>query len=215
MSQTTTKDLVQIHDIKDEIVILKNGALCSIIKVNAINFELRSEDEQIAIVQNFQNFINSVDFPIQIVVRSVQLDLSDYVKSLDSTTATLENELLKIQATAYAKFVGELAQLANIITKTFLVVVPFYSVEVPTGNSILTSIKGLFRKSKEQPNRFDDAYVEKYKSQLAQRTDLVFSSLVGLGLKADLVRGNDLMSLFYTIYNPGAQVKFNNEEPTK
>jgi len=212
MAQNSTKDLVQIYDIKDEIVILKNGALRSVLKVSAINFELRSEDEQIAIVQNFQNFINSVDFPIQIMVRSVQLDLSDYVRSLTEATDNMSNELLKIQATEYAKFVGELAQLSNIMAKSFYVVVPFYAVEIPTSRGIFDGIKGIFGKSKPLIDRFDDTYVEKYKTQLIQRTDLVMSNLVGLGLRTELLRGSDLMNLFYVLYNPGSRASFTKEE---
>ena len=212
MAQNSTKDLVQIYDIKDGIVILKNGALRSVLKVSAINFELRSEDEQIAIVQNFQNFINSVDFPIQIMVRSVQLDLSDYVRSLTEATDNMSNELLKIQATEYAKFLGELAQLSNIMAKSFYVVVPFYAVEIPTSRGIFDGIKGIFGKSKPLIDRFDDTYVEKYKTQLIQRTDLVMSNLVGLGLRTELLRGNDLMNLFYVLYNPGSRASFTKEE---
>ncbi len=215
MAQNSTKDLVQIYDIKDDIVILKNGALRSIIKVNAVNFELRSEDEQIAIIQNFQSFINSIDFPIQIMIRSVQLDLSDYVKSLDEATAAMDNELLKMQATEYAKFVGELAQLSNIMAKSFYVVVPFYAVEIPTSKGIFTGIKNIFGKSRTPVDQYDNAYIEKYKSQLAQRTDLVSSGLVGLGLKAELVSGNDLMNLFYVLYNPGSRASFTNNATTQ
>lgn len=211
MAQNSTKDLVQIYDIRDNVVILKNGALRSVIKVSAINFELRSEDEQIAIVQNFQSFINSVDFPLQIMVRSVQLDLSDYIKSLTEATESMDNELLKMQATEYANFVGKIAQLSNIMAKSFYVIVPFYSVEIPTSRGIFDGIKGVFGKTKSSTDRYDDAYVEKYKSQLAQRTDLVFSSLIGLGLKADLMRGNGLMNLFYTFYNPGSKAGLTKE----
>jgi len=204
MTQNSTKDLVQIYDIKDDVIILKNGALRSVLKVSAINFELRSED--------FQNFINSVDFPIQIMIRSVQLDLSDYVRSLTEATDNMSNELLKIQATEYAKFVGELAQLSNIMAKSFYVVVPFYAVEIPTSKGIFDGIKGIFGKSKPAIDRFDDAYVDKYRTQLFQRTDLVLGNLVGLGLRAELLRGNDLMNLFYSLYNPGSRTSFTKEE---
>src|SRR3989338_9307579 len=102
----STKQLVEVANIIESIVLLKNGSLRSVIEVSAINFELRSEGEQIAILQNFQRFVNSIDFPLQIVVHSRKLNIDSYLKLVDESSSALTNELLKIQAAEYSKFVG-------------------------------------------------------------------------------------------------------------
>jgi len=98
MAVQSTKQLVEVADIIDNIVLLKNGSLRAVIEVSATNFELRSEGEQIAILQNFQRFVNSIDFPLQIVINSRKLNIDEYLKLIDQSFNTLANELLKIQA---------------------------------------------------------------------------------------------------------------------
>src|SRR3989338_10202246 len=115
MADTSTKNLVEIADIQKNVVLLNNGSLRAVIEVSAVNFELRSEDEQIGILQNFQSFLNSIDFPLQMVVNSRQLNMDEYLKSVDAVIESTENELMKIQATEYAKFVKELLTLSNIM----------------------------------------------------------------------------------------------------
>src|SRR3989344_935086 len=132
MPTQSTKNLVDIADIVDNIVILKNGSLRTVIEVSSINFELRSEGEQVATLQNFQRFLNSTDFPLQIVVNSRRLDIEDYIKLIETTAESLTSELLKIQAAEYSKFIKELAELSNIMSKNFYIVVPFYVFEAPS-----------------------------------------------------------------------------------
>ncbi|MEK9158184.1 MAG: hypothetical protein AAB638_03320, partial [Patescibacteria group bacterium] len=103
MPNTSTKQLVSIADIKDNIVLLQNGSLRSVIEVSAINFELRSEEEQAGILQNFQRFLNSIDFPLQMVVNSRQLNMDGYLKMVAGVAESATNELLKIQAIEYGK----------------------------------------------------------------------------------------------------------------
>ena len=105
----STEQFVEIADIRDNVVILKNGSLRAVVEVAAINFELRSEEEQIAILQNFQKFLNSVDFPLEIVSTSRRLNIDDYLKVVTESIDTIENELLKIQGVEYAKFIKELS----------------------------------------------------------------------------------------------------------
>ncbi len=206
MAEASTKNLVDISLIRDGIVLLKNGSLRCVIEVSAMNFELRSRDEQTAIIQNFQNFLNSIDFPIQISILSRNLSLDDYLVTLNSAIDGLDNELLKIQASEYSKFVSELADLSNIMTKKFYVIVPFYALSVPSASGVFSSVKELFGKKKVE--KIDDSNIEKYSSQLMQRVDLVIGNLIGLGLKADLLKDNDLMTLYYQLYNPDSKRKF-------
>ncbi len=205
MAIESTKKLVEIANIIDNIVLLKNGSLRAVIEVSAINFELRSEGEQIAILQNFQRFVNSIDFPLQIVVSSRKLNIDAYLKLIDESANALTNELLKIQATEYSKFVGELSDLSNIMSKKFYIVVPFYVFEAPTKSGITQSFKSIFKPS-AVVKELTPEQLETYKSQLLQRTELIFDGLVGLGLKAKTLERDDLINLFYGLYNPGSKL---------
>lgn len=209
MATQSTNQLVDISDIVDNIVILKNGSLRTVIEVSSINFELRSEGEQIAILQNFQRFLNSTDFPLQIVVNSRKLDIEDYVKLIDKSVESLTSELLKIQAAEYSKFIKELADLSNIMSKKFYIVVPFYVFEAPSKAGITESLKSIFKPS-SVARQIKPEQLETYRNQLLQRVELVFDGLVGLGLKTRLLEGPELMNLYYGLYNPGVKIEFKN-----
>ena len=202
MANQSTDNLVEIADLRDNIVLLKNGSLRAVLEVSAINFELRSEAEQSGILQNFQNFLNSVDFPLQIVVNSRQLNMDEYIKTLDAAADNTDNELLKIQAAEYGKFIKELLDLSNIMSKKFYVVLPFYIYETPSKSGMLQSVKSIFNPS-GVVKRINDAEIETYRTQLMQRTELVLDGLLTLGLKAQLLEGDALKNLYYQLYNPG------------
>ncbi len=211
MATQSTKQLVEVANIIDNIVLLKNGSLRAVIEVSAINFELRSEGEQIAILQNFQRFVNSIDFPLQIVINSRKLNIDEYVKLIDQSANELTNELLKIQATEYSKFVKELSDLSNIMSKKFYLVVPFYVFEAPSKSGITQSIKSIFKPS-AIVKELTPEQLETYKGQLLQRTELIFDGLIGMGLKAKTLEKDDLMNLYYGLYNPSSKSDFKNIE---
>ena len=125
-STTNTKKFVEIQDIRENIIVLKNGSLRVVIEVSSINFDLKSSDEQVAIIQGFKNFLNSLDFPLQIVVHSRKLNINDYLSRTSQTVEGINNELLRIQGVEYVKFVRGVVELANVMSKKFYVVVPFY-----------------------------------------------------------------------------------------
>lgn len=202
MATQSTKQLVEIANVIDDVVLLKNGSLRAVIEISAINFELRSEGEQIAILQNFQRFVNSIDFPLQIVVNSRKLNIDEYLKLIDQTLDTLTNELLKIQAAEYSKFIKDLSDLSNIMSKKFYIVVPFYVFESPSKSGITQSLKSIFKPS-AVVKELTLEQLEAYRSQLLQRTELVFDGLIGMGLKAKTLEKDDLLNLFYGLYNPG------------
>ena len=204
MPNPSTKDLVEVADIKDNVVLLKNGSLRAIIEVSAINFELRSEGEQTGIIQNFQNFLNSVDFPLQVVVNSRQLNMDEYLKLLDQTAEQTQNELPRIQAVEYAKFIKELLELSNIMSKKFHVVLPFYIYETPSKTGFLQSLKSVLNPS-SVVRQINPDQLETYRTQLMQRADLVMDGLLSLGVKAQLLEKDELVNLFYTLYNPGEE----------
>ncbi len=210
MAVQSTKQLVDVADIVDNVVLLKNGSLRAVIEVSAINFELRSEGEQIAILQNFQRFVNSTDFPLQIVINSRKLNIDEYLKLIEQSSNDLTNELLKIQADEYGKFIKELSDLSNIMSKKFYIVVPFYVFEAPSKAGITQSIKSIFKPS-TVAKQLTPEQLETYKSQLLQRTELIFDGLIGLGLKTKLLEKDDLMNLFYGLYNPSSKSDFKHE----
>ena len=210
MATQSTKNLVDIADIIDNVVLLKNGSLRALIEVSAINFELRSEGEQVAILQNFQRFLNSIDFPLQIVVNSRKLDIDDYLKLLEKATGSLTSELLKIQAEEYSKFIKEMSDLSNIMSKKFYIVVPFYVFETPSKAGITESLKSIFKPS-SVAKQLTPEQLETYKNQLIQRVELIYDGLVGLGLKTKLLDNGELINLYYKLYNPGVNVEFRSD----
>src|SRR3990167_1056192 len=211
MATQSTKQLVGVANIIDNVVLLKNGSLRAVISVSAINFELRSEGEQIAILQNFQRFVNSIDFPLQIVISSRKLNIDEYLKLIERSSEDLSNELLKIQATEYSKFVRDLSDLSNIMSKDFYIVVPFYVFEAPTKSRVIQSLKSILKPS-TVARELTQEQLETYKSQLLQRTELIFDGLIGMGLKAKTLEKDDLMNLFYGLYNPSSKSGFKDSE---
>ena len=197
----STQQLVSIGGIRDNVVLLKDGSIRAIIEVSAINFELRSEDEQIAIIQNFQRFINSIDFPLQICLLSRRLYIDDYLKLATEASGQLDNELLRIQSSEYIKFIKELSSLTNIMSKKFYIVVPFYIFESPTKTGLFQSFKSVVGSSGGAQQLSDERFAV-YQNQLMQRAELVFGGLVGLGLRTRLLEKDELVKMFYDLYNP-------------
>ena len=125
--------MIKIDAIRDGVAILKGGALRGVLRVSSINFALKSEDEQNAVIFAFQNFLNSLDFEIQIFVSSRFLNIDDYLASLEEIENKQQNELLRIQTQEYRKFVKEFVESANIVSTDFFVVVPFSLYEAQAG----------------------------------------------------------------------------------
>lgn len=197
----TTQQLVAIHEIKDDVVILKDGSMRAIIEVSAINFELRSEDEQTAIIQNFQKFVNSIDFPLQLCMVSRRLYIDTYLKLAAEASGQIDNELLRIQASEYMKFIKELSSLTNIMSKKFYIVVPFYVFEAPSKTGFLQSIKSTVIPGTTLGQISEEKF-SVYRNQLMQRAELVFGGLVGLGLRTRLLERDEIVQIFYNLYNP-------------
>lgn len=203
VSGSNTKQFVEIHDIKENVIILKNGSLRVVIEVNSINFDLKSSDEQVAIVQGFKNFLNSLDFPLQMVIHSRKLNISGYLSRTSQAVEGINNELLRIQGVEYVKFVRGLVELANVMSKKFYVVVPFYVLETPDSKrSILENFKLVFGSSKDKVKAIQDENFPTYKNQIEQRTELIFDGLQGMGLSARYLDNGELTAMFTSLYNP-------------
>ena len=198
-----TKKFVEIDDIKDRSILLKDGSLRGVLEVGSMNFELKSQDEQTAIIQYFQSFLNALDFSLQIAIISRKLNIDNYLATLEQKKEIEENELMRIQTTDYIRFIKGLTELSNIMTKKFYVVVPYYIQELGLGKQgLMGSVKSIFSPSKTAkqlpPEKFNE-----YQSQLLQRVEVVASGLGALGLTPRLVEAKELKTIFQGLYNPG------------
>lgn len=202
MAETSTKQFVEIQEIRDNVLILKDGSLRQIMKVGSINFELKSQDEQLAILQGFRSFLNALDFSLQIMVMSRKLNIEGYVVFINKLAQNQQNELLRIQAIDYAKFVKELTQTGNIMDKEFFVAVPFY-LGPGISKGISSILNNLFKPSQIFKKLTSEEF-NAYKLQLNQRVSLIFENLFALGLTPRVLEKDELISLYYRLYNPEA-----------
>lgn len=198
MSATSTQENIVIAGIKDGIAILKNGEYRLILSVGAVNFDLKSEQEQNALVFQYQSFLNSLHFPIEICIQSKKLDLSPYIGKIKGLAQKQNNELLRIQTEDYAEFVTQLINMANIMKKTFYVVIGYVPINVGQGG-ILSK---LFKKSDTSTVKVsEDTFIE-HSKELRQRAETIASGLASMGLHCKQLTTQEVIELFYNIYNP-------------
>lgn len=198
---TPSQKFIEIQDIKDDVVILKNSGLRAVCIASSINFELKGNEEQEALIGRFQGFINSLDFPLQILVNSRKLNIDPYLENLKELAKTQENELLHAQTTEYIDFIQKFVELTDIMNKSFYVVIPYN----PAGakeekflDKIKLIISPKITTQKLSPEKFDE-----YKDQLMQRANHIISGLGQVEVKATLLNNQQLIRLFYEFYNPG------------
>lgn len=197
-SKSSTSQIIDIADIRDGVIILNNKALRAILMVSSINFALKSKDEQKAIIYAFQQFLNSLDFPIQILVQSRSLDIENYLKMLKEKEESQENELLRLQTAEYSEFVKGLVKMANIMKKSFYIIVPFAPIETKT-EPFFQKIFKAFKPAKKVV--FTEEAFFRYKEQLWQRVDHVANGLAGMGLNLEPLTTENILELFYNLYN--------------
>lgn len=194
----STQKYLDIAEIRDNVLIMKNGSMRAVLMVSSMNFALKSIDEQDAIIYRYQNFLNSLDFSVQIVIHSRKLNIDSYLDVLREEEKKQTNDLLRIQMASYAEFVVGLIEEANIVTKTFYIVVPFAVIESKNDNFI-SRFTSASQASVSLSNR---TTFKKYRDQLFQRVDHVVENLSGTGLRMTLLKTQELIELFYGIYNP-------------
>jgi type IV secretory pathway VirB4 component len=203
-----TQDFVAVKDIKDGVVILKNGQMCSVLLSSSINFALKSGDEQQAILMQFQSFLNTLDFSLQIYIQSRRLNIEPYLELLATRESAQDNDLMRIQLREYMEFIRTFTQEVDVMSKNFFVVVPY----TPTPINISKGITSLFSPGKKGVPT--DLRFEEQRIQLEQRVALVEQGLSGVGVRTIALNSDDLVELFYHIYNPtdptGAAPIFNN-----
>lgn len=199
----STQEHLRIAEIRDGILILTNGELRQVVLVSSVNFALKSEDEQNAIVFQYQNFLNSLSFPIQIVMQSRRLDLAPYLGKLAERLESEQNELIRLQIADYIEFIKRLLSVANIMDKNFFVVVPF-SPPVTKKGGMMSQIFG--SPKRQQPKIPADQFAQ-YKQALGQRVNVITSGLASVGLRSAVLTTQQLVELFYATYNPEEATK--------
>lgn len=190
--EASTQAYLPIAEIKEGTVVMKDHSLKAVIIVSALNFALKSEEEKNSIIYSYQNFLNSLSFPIQIVSNSRKLDLSHYISKVQEMAAGQTNPLLKVQTEEYATFINELLEQSNIMEKRFYVVVPYY----PGGVEALSN-NPLKKKAAAPVGNF-----EEHKKSLLSRVEEIISGLSSIGLRCAALGTEDLFQLYYSLYNP-------------
>ena len=191
-----TQQFLEIEQIREGVVILKDKSLRGILMVSSLNFALKSEDEQNAIVYGFRDFLNSLDFYCQILVRTTRLNITGYLDRLKELEEKQENELLKIQTKGYREFITSMIKEGVIMTKTFYVIIPFYP-------GPLESPKFGGKKTRDQkPVSLTEEAFQRHKIQLWQRMEFVAAGLKRCGLQAMPLITNELIELFWSFHHP-------------
>ncbi|MBN1494188.1 hypothetical protein JW911_00435 [Candidatus Peregrinibacteria bacterium] len=193
---------LRIAEIRDDTVVLKNGGIRSILDVTSINFNLKSEDEQNAIIYSYQNFLNSLEFPIQIIVRSRKLDIDNYIDELNGLGEKQTNELLQRQTYEYMDYIQRLVEYADIMEKQFLVVVPYDPFRAVKPNVLQRFFQNMQPKDSFAEVQKRHKEFLQLKKGLNQRINVVKSGLESCGLQVNQLKTHDLIELFYEIYNP-------------
>ena len=196
MAKKTAQDFLEFEQIREGIIILKNKALRAILMVSSLNFALKSEDEQNAILYQFQNFLNSLDFSCQILIHSRRINIVGYLDKLKKIEEKEDNELLKIQVAEYRKFIESLMAGGSIMRKIFYIVVPFTLLETQEGASEKKQ-----RFSAKIPVLTEEEF-QRCKIQLLQRVEFVALGLRRCGLQAVPLTTPELIELFWGFYHP-------------
>ncbi|MEX0652175.1 MAG: hypothetical protein WD509_01265 [Candidatus Paceibacterota bacterium] len=206
MAQADTKasqDFVPVQEIRDGIVVLKDGSLRGILLASSINFALKSTDEQNAVVSQFQNLLNSLEFSIQISIQSRELDIRPYVALLEKQLENNTNDLMQIQIREYIEFVKNFVDVSSIMTKNFFIVVPYQKPALQSmGTNPVSKLFGKTNTAQEDSANFEEAV-----SQLEQRMSVVEQGLARSGVRTLRLGTEEVIELYYKIFNPGEQEK--------
>ena len=195
-----TQKFVEIKEVRDGVVVLKNGSLRSILMTSSLNFALKSADEQASTLFQFQNFLNSLDFSVQIFIQSRDLDIRPYITLLEERHKAQVTELMRVQIREYIEFVKNFTESANIMSKNFFVIVSYAPSIFSGGEGIISLIvkKAGRSKSKEKSKSF-----EENRTQLEQRVAVVEQGLMRTGIRVARLGTEETTELLYKMFNPG------------
>lgn len=201
MQSKPSQQLIPISEIREDVVVLKDGSFRTILMASSVNFSLKSGEEQKAIIMQYQHFLNTLDFSVQFFVHSDSLNINPYLATLKEKEKAQTNDLLKIQTREYGEFVKNFIETNKIMSKTFYVAVSYTAAASPTAGGLLESFKSLTGQ-KEKNSEPEEKFLE-YKNQLWQRIGAVTDGLARCGVHTAPLKTEELIELFYQLYNPG------------
>ncbi|HWQ59895.1 MAG TPA: hypothetical protein VN420_01960 [Candidatus Fimivivens sp.] len=196
---SSTQKYVDVVDVRDGVIVLRNGSIRCILLASSINFDLKASEEQDSIIGQYQAFLNSLDFPLQIIVHSRRFRIEPYLDSLAEQEKRQENDLLRFQISEYRNFVESLTEVSNIMSKFFYIVVPFAPSETEE-DGLMGKLTGMFRP--KAGTAMQGSVFETYKSQLLQRAEQVSAALTGTGVRTSVLNTEEVIELLYNTYNP-------------
>ena len=198
----STQLFLDIAEIKDGIVILKNGGLRAILQTTSINFNLKSEEEQNSIIYGYQSFLNSLEFPLQIVVQSRKLDVDKYIENVREIGESHDNVLLKEQTHEYCDYILKLVEYADIMEKKFYVVVPYDPYRSRNQSTFSKFMSNISSADSVDAIKRRHREFEELNKNLTERVNAVIAGLEGCNLRVAQLSTSQLIELFYQIYNP-------------
>ena len=203
VKSAATQQFVPIKEVRNGVVILKDGSLRALLMASSINLALKSQDEQEAVIGQFQNFLNSLEFTVQFFVESRALDIRPYVALLEERyTATLD-DLMKIQIHEYIAFIKDFTERANIMAKNFFIVVPYDPAMIARGGGIAGTLSNLMSSKGPSSDVLADEQFEQYRTQLEERVAVIEQGLVRTGVRVVALGTEEVIELFYKLFNPG------------
>lgn len=212
-ARSSTQSTLSIVDIKNDMVVLSGGRYRMVLMVKAINFDLLSEDEQDAIIFAYASLINALDFPIQILVKTRQLNISTYLTYLEQAKTQQPSQALRDQITSYQEFVQKLVVENNVLFKTFYVVLPYENVTI-NKTSTIDTVKQLLPGGKPAvQTTYSAEEFAKAEQRLTQIRDNIMAQFQRIGLKSTQLTNQELIELYYNLYNPsvGGQQQLHQE----
>lgn len=200
-----TQDFVPIKEVRDGVILLKDNSMRAILLASSLNFSLKSDDERKGILFQFQDFVNSLDFPVQIFVQSRKLDIRPYIALLEGRYKEQVNDLMKIQTQEYIEFIKNFTESTNIMTKSFFVVVPYTPALIQGKGIDPQTLFGKKDTNADVKKRMEN--FEENRTQLEQRLAIVEQGLVRCGIRVAHLGTEEVVELFYKIFNPGETEK--------
>ncbi|MBP6060414.1 MAG: hypothetical protein KA515_00195 [Candidatus Pacebacteria bacterium] len=199
-----TQEFVPIKEVRDGIIVLKDDGLRAIVLANSVNLFLKSEDEQKATILQFQNFLNTLDFPVQISIQSRRLNIRPYLSLLENRMQVQNEPLLKLQTREYIDFIRNFTDSVSIMTKNFFVTVPYTHTSLRSTASGLSNFFNIFsKKNNAEELQASEADFEEKRSQLEQRVSVIQQGLGRCGIKSAQLGTEEVVEVFYKVFNPG------------
>jgi len=194
----TTQSFLRLSEIKNDTVVTEDGTLRAILSVSSTNFDLKSQEEQDSIIFNFQRFLNSLDFSVQILMQSRKMEIGGYLEKLKALAEKQTNELLRVQTVEYTEFISRLIENASIMNKNFYIIVPLGETIFPQASGFFSKMLG-GGKSREIAKKIEN--FEKSKEKLDLRVSAILANLGGIGVRGERLKTEQIIQLYYNSYN--------------